>query len=221
MRSNPFVAVELGAAAAPRAHRIRALRRRDRCFTGAPCLAGWQQFERADGGTLFLDEKPASSPPPRAKLLQRLARRARSERLGDERSAARSARAPGRHATNVDLQAAVKAGRFRGDSRSAGSVVPGHHPAPARAVLTDIPPMVRGHAAALQRLHDKHVAGSHRHVRLKLHAALLPSANLENIIERGSSSPQERRRIEIEHLFTESYDDGERESTWSMPQQAA
>ena len=70
----------------------------------------------------------------------------RSNALGDERVLGRK-RAPEVATTNVDLQAAVKAGRFRSDCSHRLNMYPVTIP-PLRDRLTDIPPMVE---AMLQR----------------------------------------------------------------------
>jgi DNA-binding NtrC family response regulator len=70
------------------------------------------RFELADGGTLFLDEVANVAPPQQAKLL-RVLQTGEFERVGSSRTRRVSARLLS--ATNADLGAEVKAGRFRED----------------------------------------------------------------------------------------------------------
>ena len=80
-------------------------------YTGAHA-ARTGRFERADGGTLFLDEIGDLPVPLQAKLLRAL-QEGEIERLGSETTRKVNVRLVA--ATNVDLDAAVKAGRFRRD----------------------------------------------------------------------------------------------------------
>jgi two-component system response regulator AtoC len=69
-------------------------------------------LERTSGGTVFLDEVGDLAPPVQAKLLRALEQK-RITRLGDTREREIDVRIVA--ATNVDLEAAVHAGRFRRD----------------------------------------------------------------------------------------------------------
>ncbi|PKO85192.1 MAG: sigma-54-dependent Fis family transcriptional regulator, partial [Betaproteobacteria bacterium HGW-Betaproteobacteria-12] len=89
-------------------------------FTGAQ-TSRMGKFERADGGTLFLDEIGELPLAAQAKLL-RVLQEGEIERLGDDRVRKLNIRLVA--ATNVDLQAAVKAGRFRSDLYYRLSVYP-------------------------------------------------------------------------------------------------
>jgi len=80
-------------------------------FTGA-AHARRGKFELADGGTLFLDEIGDMPPEFQAKLLRVLETR-RVERVGGTGAVAVDVRVVA--ATNVDLPAAIAAGRFRAD----------------------------------------------------------------------------------------------------------
>ena len=132
------------------------------------------------------------------------------ERLGDERVRKINVRLVA--ATNVDLQAAVKAGRFRSDLFYRLNVYPVTIP-PLRERLTDIPPMVEAMLHRFSALHDKHVAGVTDKAMRALKSYAWPGniRELENIIERGIILTPQNDWIEIEHLFAESYDNDDAE----------
>ncbi len=80
-------------------------------FTGASARR-LGRFERADKGTLFLDEIATASARVQEKLL-RVIEYGEFERLGGDKTLTVNVRVLG--ATNVDLPAAVRAGKFRAD----------------------------------------------------------------------------------------------------------
>ena len=80
-------------------------------FTGATSQRVGR-FEEADGGTIFLDEVAEMSPPLQAKLL-RVTQGGRFQRVGSNREVNTNARILA--ASNRNLEAEVKAGRFRED----------------------------------------------------------------------------------------------------------
>jgi two-component system response regulator HydG len=80
-------------------------------FTGASALR-IGRFEEADGGTIFLDEISEMSPALQAKLL-RVTQDGKFQRIGSNREVRTNARILA--ASNRDLEAEVKAGRFRED----------------------------------------------------------------------------------------------------------
>ncbi len=80
-------------------------------FTGASAMR-LGRFEEADGGTIFLDEIAEMSPPLQAKLL-RVIQDGKFQRIGSNREIKTNARILA--ASNRDLEAEVKAGRFRED----------------------------------------------------------------------------------------------------------
>ena len=80
-------------------------------FTGASALR-IGRFEEADGGTIFLDEITEMSPGLQAKLL-RVTQDGKFQRIGSNREIRTNARILA--ASNRDLEAEVKAGRFRED----------------------------------------------------------------------------------------------------------
>jgi two-component system response regulator HydG len=80
-------------------------------FTGASALR-IGRFEEADGGTIFLDEIAEMTPPLQAKIL-RVTQDGKFQRIGSNREIRTNARILA--ASNRDLEAEVKAGRFRED----------------------------------------------------------------------------------------------------------
>ena len=174
-------------------------------FTGAHASRAGK-FERADGGTLFLDEVGELPLPAQAKLL-RVLQEGEIERLGDERVRKINVRLVA--ATNVDLQAAVKAGRFRSDLVYRLNVYPVRIP-PLRERVADIQPLVEAMVQRFSALHDKRVAGITDKALRALKSYAWPGniRELENIIERGIILTPQNDWIEIEHLFTEPQDFG-------------
>jgi two-component system, NtrC family, response regulator AtoC len=117
-------------------------------FTGA-ITAREGKFEIADGGTLFLDEIGDMSVETQAKLLRVLQER-ELERVGGNRTIKVDVRILA--ATNQDLEAKVKDGRFREDLYYRLNVVPIVLP-PLRERPEDIPPLIEHFLAAVaQRL---------------------------------------------------------------------
>jgi transcriptional regulator with GAF, ATPase, and Fis domain len=107
---GPFVA--LNCAALPEALLESELFGHEKgAFTGA-VAARSGSIERADGGLLFLDEVGEMSPSVQAKLLRVLQER-EFQRLGGSRTQKANVRVVA--ATNRDLAAAIKQGRFRED----------------------------------------------------------------------------------------------------------
>jgi len=174
-------------------------------FTGAHASRAGK-FERAEGGTLFLDEVGELPLAAQAKLL-RVLQEGEIERLGDERVRKINVRLVA--ATNVDLQAAVKAGRFRSDLYYRLNVYPVRIP-PLRDRIADIQPMIEAMLQRFGALHDKRVAGITDKALRALRGYSWPGniRELENIIERGMILTPQNEWIEIEHLFAEPQDFG-------------
>ena len=119
-------------------------------FTGA-ATAKPGRFELADQGTLFLDEIGEMPLPLQAKLLGVLQDRA-FERVGGVATIRVDVRVIA--ATNRDLAADVKAGRFRADLFYRLNVVPIHVP-PLRERREDVAPLAAAFLARFARRHGK------------------------------------------------------------------
>ena len=151
-------------------------------FTGAD-RAKSGLFERADGGTLFLDEIGEISGDFQAKLLRVLQEKTvqrvggTSERSVDVRLVA---------ATNRDLQAEVKADRFREDLYFRLAVIPIHIP-PLRERQDDILPLARHFLEKWNTECNRSVHGWTPEVERYLATHSWPGnvRELENAIERG------------------------------------
>jgi len=115
-------------------------------FTGALALKKGR-LESADGGTLFLDEVGDLAPSLQAKLLRALQHR-EFERVGGTRTIKVDVRVIA--ATNLDLEAAVAAGRFRQDLWYRLNVVSLTMP-PLRDRRGDIPRLAAHFAAKYAR----------------------------------------------------------------------
>jgi len=151
-------------------------------FTGAAAQR-IGRFELADGGTIFLDEigeLPLESQP---KLLRVLQER-EFERLGSARTLRTNVRVIA--ATNRDLKALVREGRFRPDLYYRLNVFPIHVP-PLRERPEDIPPLVRHFARQFSRRHGRRIEV----ICAESMAALLRYSwpgnvrELQNVIERA------------------------------------
>ena len=167
-------------------------------FTGAHA-SRMGKFERADGGTLFLDEVGELPLAAQAKLL-RVLQEGEIERLGDERVRKINVRLV--TATNVDLQSAVKQGRFRSDLYYRLNVYPVTIPS-LRERVSDIPLLVEAMVARFCAMHEKKLLGVTDKAMRMLKAYAWPGniRELENIIERGVILTPQYDWIQAEHLF--------------------
>ena len=125
-------------------------------FTGAvEARRGW--FERADGGTLFLDEVAELPAAAQVRLL-RVLQDGSYERVGGQRTLSSSVRVVA--ATHRDMEALMRAGRFREDLWYRLSVFPIGLP-PLRERLGDLPALASHFAArASLRLHGTAIVPS-------------------------------------------------------------
>jgi DNA-binding NtrC family response regulator len=167
-------------------------------YTGAhSSRAG--KFERADGGTLFLDEIGELPLAAQAKLL-RVIQEGELERLGDDRTRKVNVRIIA--ATNVDLQTAVKTGKFRSDLYYRLNVYPIQIP-PLRERSADIGPMAQAMLTRFCTLHSKRLEGFSDKAVQALRRYSWPGnvRELENTVERGVILAPPDGRIELEDLF--------------------
>ncbi len=141
------------------------------------------KFEAAHNGTIFLDEIGTSSPGFQVKLLRVLQDRI-VERLGDTKTIPVDVRVV--LATNQDLRAEVKAGRFREDLYYRIHVVAVEMPA-LRDRPDDIPLLAEHFLRRIRKETGKDVRGIHPTAMQRLERARWPGnvRQLENAIERA------------------------------------
>ncbi len=167
-------------------------------FTGA-ATARPGRFERADGGTLLLDELGELPLPAQAKLL-RVLQEGEVERLGA--TTARKVDVRVVAATNIDLEAAVAAGRFRRDLMYRLNVYPIRIP-PLRERVEDIEPLARHLMQRFNALHGKRVAGFTDRALDAMRSWPWPGnvRELENLIERGVILASAGEPVDVTELF--------------------
>ena len=155
-------------------------------------------FEEADGGTIFLDEVGETSPATQLRLL-RVLQEGEVRRVG--MSAIRKVDVRIIAATNADLDAEIRAGRFRQDLYYRLNVFPIRLP-PLRERAEDIPALV-DHFLRLYRGRARRAVPSVSPEALRcLRAYLFPGnvRELENEIERAVALADDGRPILPEHL---------------------
>jgi two-component system response regulator HydG len=167
-------------------------------FTGAT-VSRPGRFERADGGTLFLDEIGTLSLVSQGKLLRAL-QEGEIERVGGSRTIKVDVRVVA--ATNVDLQAEVKAGRFREDLYFRLDVFPLHLP-PLRERREDIPLLLNHFLHRYNRRHGRRVQGyTHRLVKALLSYDFPGNIReLQNLVERGVINADDHGAIDVPHML--------------------
>ena len=150
-------------------------------FTGALSMRAGK-FENADRGTLFLDEIGDMAPATQAKIL-RAAESGAVERLGGSRPIAVNVRLVS--ATNMDLGAAIRGGRFREDLfyRLAGVTL---HLPPLRRRRDDIPLLVERFWVEAGKRHQLPAPELSREAILRLGEAAWPGnvRQLRNVVEK-------------------------------------
>lgn len=168
-------------------------------FTGATqSRAG--RFERADGGTLFLDEIGTLSLDSQGKLL-RVLQEGEVERVGDTSTRDIDVRVIA--ATNVDLRAESKAGRFREDLFYRLNVFP-IRILPLRERREDIPLLMTHFLATFNRRHGRCLTGFTQRAVDAMLTYDWPGniRELENVIERGVILATDNTAIDSPQLFT-------------------
>jgi len=173
-------------------------------FTGA-IRQRQGRFELADGGTLFLDEVSEMSPATQAKLL-RVLQNFEFERVGGTETIRVSVRAIA--ATNADLEARIREGRFRQDLYFRLNVVPLRIP-PLRERPEDIPLLVHAFIRRFAERNKKEVAGITPESLHRLMAHSWPGnvRELENCIERMVVTST-KRILDVDDLPTEVFPSG-------------
>jgi two-component system, NtrC family, response regulator HydG len=154
-------------------------------------------FEAANRGTLFLDEVGEMSLGMQAKLL-RAVQELEVRRVGEARARPVDVRVVA--ATNRDLDAEVKAGRFRQDLLYRLKVVELRIP-PLRERLEDVLPLARAILGRIAGRHGKSVQGLSPRAadRLKRHSWPGNVRELENALERAAALC-EGARIDVQDL---------------------
>jgi DNA-binding NtrC family response regulator len=157
------------------------------------------RFERAHGGTLLLDELGELPLPAQAKLL-RVLQTGEVERLGGTEPRKVDVRVVA--ATNVDLEAAVAAGRFRRDLMYRLNVYPIRIPA-LRERTDDIEPLAQHLLQRFAALHDKRVPGFTDRALAAMRRYGWPGnvRELENLIERGVILAASGEPVDVLDLF--------------------
>jgi DNA-binding NtrC family response regulator/predicted hydrocarbon binding protein len=167
-------------------------------YTGATrSRAG--RFERADGGTLFLDEIGTLSYASQSKLLRALQTR-EIERVGGERTQRVDVRVVA--ATNEELEAAVREGRFRKDLYFRLSTFPVRIP-PLRERRDDIPLLIGHFLNRYKHMHGRDVSGLTTAALSSLLRHSYPGnvRELEQLIERAVILTPDQQPIDAAQLF--------------------
>jgi transcriptional regulator with GAF, ATPase, and Fis domain len=163
----------------------------------APALL---RFERANGGTLFLDEIGDLPPSAQAKLL-RVLQEGEVERLGDEKIRKIDVRLVA--ASNIDLKALVKAGKFRSDLYYRLNAYQVNIP-PLRERKEDISLLAKSFLEKYSAIHGKRLRGFTDKAKRALLSYSWPGnvRELQNMVERGVLLAQSGTRVEVEHMFS-------------------
>lgn len=168
-------------------------------YTGATqSRAG--RFERAHTGTFFLDEVSTLTLSAQGKLLRTL-QEGEIERVGDTKTRTVDVRVVA--ASNEDLAAEVKAGRFREDLYYRLNVFPIRIP-PLRERRDDIPLLMDHFLHKYRGRHKRNVPGFTERALDALYDYDYPGniRQLENIIERAVILTEPGSPIDLSHLST-------------------
>lgn len=167
-------------------------------FTGAHAARAGR-FERADGGTLFLDEVGELPLAAQAKLL-RVLQEGEIERVGGEATRKVNVRLVA--ATNVNLEQAVRDGRFRQDLMYRLNVYPICIPA-LRERRADIELLAHNMLTRFCALHNKRLTGFGERALQALQQHDWPGnvRELENLVERGVILATQGGMVEVDDLF--------------------
>jgi DNA-binding NtrC family response regulator len=157
------------------------------------------RFERAHGGTLFLDEVAELPAAAQTKLL-RVLQEGEIERVGDVQTRKVDVRVVA--ATNMDLEQAMREGRFRKDLYYRLNVFPVTI-APLRERRQDIPLLVSRFIEKYATREAKRIAGVTDKAMRALQNYEWPGnvRELENMIERGVLLAQSGGLIDVADLF--------------------
>jgi two-component system, NtrC family, response regulator HydG len=194
---GPFVAVNCGAIPATLIEaELFGVERG--AFTGAT-VSRAGRFERAAHGTLFLDEIANLNLAAQGALLRAL-QEGEIERVGGSASIPVDVRVVA--ATNVDLQEAIKAGRFREDLFFRLNVFPIHLPR-LRERREDIPLLMDHFLERFNLIHSRSVGGfSARALKVFLSYDFPGNIReLMNLVERGVISADDGGLIDVPHMF--------------------
>ena len=193
--SGPFVKVNCAALSEPLLE-SELFGHEEGAFTGA-IRQKLGRFELADGGTLFLDEVSELAPTTQAKLL-RVLQNYEFERLGGTETLKVDVRVIA--ATNADLEARVKQGRFRQDLYYRLNVVPIDLP-PLRDRREDIPLLVHTFITRFAQRNQKDVVDITPEALQRLLRAPWPGnvRQLENCIERMVVTAN-KRLLDLDNL---------------------
>jgi len=162
-------------------------------YTGAE-VSRAGRFERAHGGTLFLDEISELTLSSQSKLL-RVLQHGEFDRVGDSRTRKVDVRLI--IATNADLGALVREGKFRADLYYRINIFPILIP-PLRERLDDLPGLIEKFLDRFNSKHGRNVSGVTDKAVACFRTYQWPGniRELENLIERGVSLTEDRELIE-------------------------
>ncbi|MBE9548804.1 MAG: sigma 54-interacting transcriptional regulator [Proteobacteria bacterium] len=166
-------------------------------FTGAE-VSRAGRFERAHGGTLFLDEIAELTMEAQSKLL-RVLQEGEFDRVGDTRTRKVDVRLIA--ATNADLGALVREGKFRADLYYRINIFPIEIP-PLRERMEDLPGLIIKFLDRFNSKYGRKVSGVMDKAMARFRGYHWPGnvRELENIIERGVILTEDGELIEADSV---------------------